>query len=205
MRKKVEYYKGTEITDEVLKRVNLIELKRQREGLTTFTSENIDSLEELCYEHDTKPAQENIILGEDWYIIYTTFNKEIEIQEWLSIGNVKDKLIQTMEMFNAIKTILLDNKDKSIYATLRHSTSYKFYKLLLEKGYIKEFENRFDIADDIPEDLLTIIENIPKKYNSIEEYIDTEKEDNLEDLPDFIYHNVDFKVSDKFIERYNKR
>lgn len=205
MRKEVEYYKGNEITEEVLKRVNLIELKRQREGLTTFTIENVDNIEELCYTHDTLPVQENLILGEDWYIIYTTFNGEIEINEWLAIGNVKDKLVQTMEMFNAIKNILLEHKDKTIYATLRHSTSYKFYKLLFEKGYINEFENRFDIADDIPGDLLTMIENSKEKYNSIEEYIDNETEDKIEDLPDFIYHNVEFKVSDKFIEKYNKR
>jgi len=203
MREKVKHYQGTEITPEVIRKMNLIELNRQREGLTTFTIENIDNLEELCNYHDTKPEQENIILGEDWYLMYTTYNDELEIQEWVSINNVKDKLVQTMEMFSWIKKILLENKDKTIYSTLRHSTSYNFYKLFLEKGYIDEIYKSIDIADDIPKDLLSLIEN--RDNSSLEEYLDIEKEEILNDLPDFIFHNVEFLVTDKFIEKHNKR
>jgi len=203
MREKVKHYQGTEITPEVIRKMNLIELLRQREGLTTFTIENIDNLEELCNYHDTKEEQENIILGQDWYLMYTTYNDELEIQEWISINNVKDKLVQTMEMFKWIKKILLENKDKTIYSTLRHSTSYNFYKLFLEKGYIDEIYKSIDIADDIPKDLLSLIEN--RDNSSLEEYLDIEKEEILNDLPDFIFHNVEFLVTDKFIEKHNKR
>ena len=203
MREKVKHYQGKEITTEVIRKMNLIELLRQREGLTTFTIENIDNLEELCNYHDTKEEQENIILGQDWYLMYTTYNDELEIQEWISINNVKDKLVQTMEMFKWIKKILLENKDKTIYSTLRHSTSYNFYKLFLEKGYIDEIYKSIDIEDDIPEDLLSLIEN--RDNSSLEEYLDNEKEEILNDLPDFIFHNVEFWVTDKFIEKHNKR
>ena len=203
MREKVKHYQGKEITTEVIRKMNLIELLRQREGLTTFTIENIDNLEELCNYHDTKEEQENIIFGQDWYLMYTTYNDELEIQEWISINNVKDKLVQTMEMFKWIKKILLENKDKTIYSTLRHSTSYNFYKLFLEKGYIDEIYKSIDIEDDIPEDLLSLIEN--RDNSSLEEYLDNEKEEILNDLPDFIFHNVEFWVTDKFIEKHNKR
>ena len=203
MREKVKHYQGTEITPEVIRKMNLIELLRQREGLTIFTIENINNLEELCDYHDTKEEQENIILGEDWYLIYTTYNDELEIQEWISINNVKDKLVQTMEMFSWIKNILLENKDKTIYSTLRHSTSYNFYKLFLEKGYIDEIYKSIDIEDDIPKDLLSLIEN--RDNSSLEEYLDNEKKEILNDLPDFIFHNVEFLVTDKFIEKHNKR
>lgn len=203
MREKVKHYQGTEITTEVIRKMNLIELLRQREGLTTFTIENIDNLEELCDYHDTKEEQENIILGQDWYLMYTTYNDELEIQEWISINNVKDKLVQTMEMFKWIKKILLENKDKTIYSTLRHSTSYNFYKLFLEKGYIDEIYKSIDIEDDIPKDLLSLIEN--RDNSSLEEYLDTEQEEKLNDLKDFIYHDITFKVSNQFIEKYNKR
>ena len=115
MRKQVKHYQGTEITLDVIKKISLIELLRQKEGLTTFTIANIDTLEELSDNYDIKPEQINIILGEDWYLIYTTYYGEIEIKEWLSINNVKDKLIQTMEMFKTIKNILLEHKDKIIY------------------------------------------------------------------------------------------
>lgn len=205
MREKVKHYQGKEITSEVIRKMNLIELLRQKEGLTTFTIENVDNLEELCNYHDTKPEQENIIIGEDWYLMYTTYKNEIEIQEWISINNVKDKLVQTMEMFKWIKKILLENKDKTIYSTLRHSTSYKFYKLFLEKKYITETNKNIDIAEDITKDLLSLIENVDKNNTSLEQYLNLEKEEILEDLSDFIFHNVEFKVSDKFIEKHNKR
>ena len=203
MREKVKHYQGNEITSEVIRKMNLIELTRQREGLTTFSIENINNLLELCDYHDTDPEQENIIIGEDWYLMYTIYNGELEIQEWISINNVKDKLVQSMEMFNSIKKVLLENKESIVYSTLRHSTSYRFYRLLLEKGYINEIDNNIDISDDIPEDLLSLVEN--RGNSSIEEYLDTECEEVLDDLPDFVFHNVEFMVSDKFVDRYNKR
>ena len=76
-------------------------------------------------------------------------------------------------------------------------------QLLLEKGYINEIDNNIDISDDIPEDLLSLVEN--RGNSSIEEYLDTECEEVLDDLPDFVFHNVEFMVSDKFVDRYNKR
>ena len=203
MREKVKHYQGKEITSEVIRKMNLIELTRQREGLTTFSIENINNLLELCNYHDTDPEQENIIIGEDWYLMYTIYNGELEIQEWISINNVKDKLVQSMEMFNSIKKVLLENKESIVYSTLRHSTSYQFYKLLLEKKYINEIDKNTDISDDIPEDLLSLVEN--SGNSSLEEYLDTECEEVLDDLPDFVFHNVEFMVSDKFIDRYNKR
>ena len=81
MREKVKHYQGNEITSEVIRKMNLIELTRQREGLTTFSIENINNLLELCNYHDTDPEQENIIIGEDWYLMYTIYNGELEIQE----------------------------------------------------------------------------------------------------------------------------
>ena len=204
MREQVKHYQGKEITKEVIRKMNLIELFRQKEGLTTFTIENIDTLEELCDYHDTNPEQENVIIGEDWYLMYTTYNYELEIQEWISLNNVKDKLIQTMEMFNWIKKVLLENKDKIIYATLRHSTSYNFYKLLKEKRYIHQINKYIDIADDIPEDLLSIIEN-RNEFISLERFLNKEKKEILNDLPDFIYHSVEFTLSNKFIKKYTKK
>lgn len=209
MRKQVEYYNGFEITEEIIERVNLIEEKRIQEGLTNITTENIIfSLKDLCRIHGTFPKDENIILGEDWYILYTKYTEdEIGITEWLAIHNVPNKLIQTMEMFSAMKKILLENRNAKFFATMRHSTSYKFYQSLLTRGYLEEISSRPDIDEELPEDLEMIKNNIQEKYSSIEEYLLNSDKEQLEGIPleDFIQHYITFKTTDKFTKKYKKQ
>lgn len=87
----------------MLKRINLIDLKRIQEGITQFSIERIKTLKLLCKVHETTPKKEHIILGEDWYIIYTELSEdEIEIKDWVAINNVENKFMQTIEMFNTL-------------------------------------------------------------------------------------------------------
>lgn len=79
MRKKVEYYHGYEITKKVLKKANLIGLKRYREGRYSIMFDETISLEDLCNWNDASPEEEYLVLGEDWYIIYTKNSDYIEI------------------------------------------------------------------------------------------------------------------------------
>ena len=82
MRKKIEYYNGKEITRSVLKIINLIDLTRIKEGINAFSMESVKTLRSLCKEHESDPEEEYIILGEDWYIIYTKkFDTEIDIKD----------------------------------------------------------------------------------------------------------------------------
>lgn len=206
MRKAIEYYKGYEINEEVIKRINSIEQIRINEGLTSITPEPISTLEDLCAIHDTLPEEENIILGQDWYIIYTKINYEIEINEWLAIGDVQNKLTQTIEMLNALKIVLLKSGNTKVYATMRHSTSYKFYRSLLSRGYLEEISDIANIEDNLPEDLEQIKNNLKRKYKSLEEYLSNSNKENLEntDFDDFIYHFIIFKTTDKFRKRYKR-
>ena len=204
MRKKVEYYNGRKITKEVLKKVNLIELKSIEEGITQFGMGYVKTLSELSNSHKTKPKNEHLILGEDWYISYTTKkNNEIEINDWISITKVENKFEQTIEMFNAIKQILITYKDSNIITTLRHSTSYPFYKKFLDTGYLEELIDEVDFDDYLPQ-LEEINEKILEQYNGIEEYLLDPNRNRYEKyhIEDFIYHEVIFIVSEKFKNRY---
>ena len=206
MRSKVEYYSGNKITNKVLKRINLIDLKRIQEGITKFSMGRIKSLKSLCKSHETTPENEHIILGEDWYIIYTDISDiEIEIKDWVAIHSVESKFSQTMEMFNALKHILLEHENHIIYSTLRHSTSYQFYKKLLNEGYIEAGDEIIDFDDCNPE-LEIIKQEILSKYDSIEDYLLDESREKYErsSIEDYIYHDVSFNITNSFKNRYKK-
>ena len=163
MRGKVEYYNDRKITKEVLKKVNFIELKSIEEGITQFGMGYVKTLSELSNSHKTKAKNEHLILGEDWYISYTTKkNNEIEINDWISITKVENKFEQTIEMFNAIKKILITYKDSNIITTLRHSTSYPFYKKFLDEGYLEELIDEVDFDGITENDSDKIIIPDPK-------------------------------------------
>lgn len=204
MRMKVEYYSGNKINNKVLKRINLIDLKRIQEGITKFSIERIKSLKTLCKSHETTPENEHVILGEDWYIIYTDISDtEIEIKDWVAIHNVENKFSQTIEMFNALKHILLEHENHIIYSTLRHSTSYQFYKKLLNEGYIEEGYDIIDF-DDCNQELEEIKQKILSKYDSIDDYLSDEFREKYESssVEDYIYHDVSFNITNSFKNRY---
>lgn len=209
MREAVKHYTGYEITDEIIRKINLIELKRIKEGITYIKSEPIKTLRDLCKIHGTFPKEENVIIGQDWYIIYSRLYEdasEIEINEWVAINKVENKLMQTIEMLSAMKKILLENKDITVFATMRHSTSYKFYKSLLTRGYFKELSNRADIDDELPEYLEPIKTELKNKYETPEVFLQNLDNENLQDtrFEDIIHHLIIFKPTDKFIKRYKK-
>jgi len=209
MREPVKYYNGYEITDDVIRKINLIELKRIKEGITYIKSEHIETLRDLCRIHGTFPSEENIILGQDWYIIYSRLyedSKEIEINEWVAIDKVENKLMQTVEMLSAMKKILLENPDITVFATMRHSTSYKFYQSLLKRGYFKEISNRADIDDELPKYLEPIKKELQNKYQTPKDFLQNLEQENLQDshFGDIIHHLVIFKTTELFIKRYKK-
>ena len=206
MRKKVEHYKGNEITKEILKRIHLIDTKRIQEGTTQFNMEECRTLKELCEIYETTPKKTHIILGADWYIVYAYLSEEeIDIKDWVAIDGVENKFTQTMEMFSALKNILLTHKDYDIYSMLRHSTSYPFYQKMVNEGLVEEGYDMVDL-DESSEELEAIKEQILDKYDSIEDYLSDETRERYEDmhLDDNIYHNVVFNTTEKFNNRYKR-
>jgi len=206
MRKKVEYYHGYEITPQVLKEIERIDSTRETEGTTEFNNTKVKNLQELCEVHNTTEEQEHIILGEDWYINYATISEEeIDIKDWVAIEKVENKFTQTIEMFNTLKKILLEYQHCDIYSMLRHSTSYPFYKKLMNEGYIDEGYDIIDFDDCLPK-LEEIKEKILTEYDSLEDYLSDENREKYEDsnIEDYIYHDVVFNMTEKFRDRYKK-
>ena len=209
MREEVKYYTGYQITNEIIRKINLIELKRIQEGITYIKTIPIETLKDLCRIHGTFPKEENVIIGQDWYIIYSKYyedSSEVEINEWVAINQVENKLMQTIEMFSAMKKILLENENITVFATMKHSTSYKFYKSLLTRGYFEEISNRAEIDDELPKYLENIKEELKNKYETPEDFLQNLDQENLEDphFEDIIHHLVIFKTTNKFIKRYKK-
>ena len=207
MKRQVNYYHGAEITLDVIKRIKEIERKRINEGITCIISEPISSVGELCDIHLVSSIeQEHIILGEDWYIMYSILENQIELNEWLAVNNVDNKLIQTMEMYQSLKKLLLQSKDYKFFATMRHSTSYRFYQNMLNRGFLQEISNRAYIDENLPYDLELIKNDLKSKYSTLEEYLQNEDKEQLKetDFSDFIYHLVIFKTTKSFTKKYKK-
>lgn len=203
MRKKVRYYVGEDISQNIIREINLISRRRYEEGLNILNHRGMDTLQEMCYRHNTQPHQENVILGEDWYIIYSIKESKIEILEWLSVKNVPNKIEQTVEMLNEIKKILLKNENTKIFAYMRHSTSYRFYQKFLSLGYFKELQDSLIFEKYLIPKGRKISKKIERKYGSLEEYLKGDYKEFIS-LENYIYHGVEFEITDKFTKRYCK-
>ena len=206
LRRKIEHYTGYEINKEVMERINLIALKRYREGRYSLLYDGVNTLEELCYWNDSIPEQTNVILGEDWFIVYTNTEKYIEVNEWLAVDTVPNKLEQTMEMFNVLKNILLSSEDKRLIASMKHNTSYKFYASLLKRGFLQEYEDYIGIEPEMPSDVKKVRVELENKYGFIEDFLKDENRDKEQEevMEDYIYHDVLFEITDKFKNRYKR-
>ena len=164
--------------------------------------ENINTVEELCEIYGKKINEIYFVLGEDWYIIYSKNKINLEILEWYSIETVKDKFCQTMEMFKALKEILLLSKCRRIIADMKLSTSYKFYRLYLEKGYLKELYSYFGAELPTISDEDKIMERITPKYQTLEEYLADPSREPYPEYEPYFYCEAFFTITEKFKKRY---
>lgn len=204
MRKQPEHYWGAQINDYVIKRINEIAKLRYEPIIYDNDFSCVNNLDELCNLDGTVLEEKNIILGEDWFIIYNDLKYGILIQDWVAVDDLKDSLIRTSEMLSAIKNILLLSEGKRIYAWMRHDTSYQFYLRYLKHGYFEEFCNDCDVYNHIPDDIDVIINKLIKKYITIEEYFADENREDYKECEKYILHDVGFKLTKKFINRYKK-
>ena len=177
--RKVNHYVGYEITDEVIDKINLMAMSRYEEGVFSVLYEGVDTLDKLCSWHGAKPEEENVVMGEDWVIVYIKRDNELELVEWLDVDIVGDKFLQTIEMANAMKKILLDNKDLELVADMRHDTSYQFYKMMKKKGYLETKNEVVGCEESAPGDVLDYADRIIEEYGSFEDYFDGDLRNNL--------------------------
>ena len=200
----IKHYKGIEITKELVSSKNLIAMRRYSEGYYSFLFEGIDTIDDICYWCDCNPEELNLILGKDWYIMYVTRPNEIEITEWISTPREKNILEQTNEMLTSMISILLLSEGKEIFASMRHHTSYKFYEKLKRLGYVEELFIHSKMEMDIPLELDKIVHVLAEKYDSLDEYFADELREHFPEYGEYIYHDIRFSITDKFIQRYKK-
>lgn len=204
LRKKVEHYVGEEITEDVINSINLMAMKRYEEGVFCVLFEGADTLEDLCSWHGALPEQENVLLGQDWVIIYVKRKNDIEIVEWLDLEDVSDKFGQTIEMMNAMKDILLSSRGLRVIAEMRHDTSYQFYKKLLDREFVESYHDSVELDPSAPSDIEKMAGDVENTYGSLNKYF-LERDGEIDpEIDKYFYHYVSFGVTDKFVKRYVK-
>jgi DNA-binding Xre family transcriptional regulator len=166
--------------------------------------DDINTLEDIIAYLGCNPEDMNIILGEDWYIAYTINDSAIEITEWINVPREQDVLAQTTEMSKAMISILLLGEGKEIYATMRHHTSYKFYLKLKQLDYVEELSWWSQMEEERPLELDRIVEILKEKYDDLNEYFSDENREHFPEYAEYIFHDITFTVTDKFIQRYKK-
>lgn len=202
MRRQQIHYSGTKINNDVIDKIKLIAKSRYDKVIYDKYFDDINNLSDLCSAYDTSEDEENIVLGEDWFIAYSVDDYKIEILEWVAINKVENKIGQVKEMLDVFKEILLLSNQKYISAFMRHDTSYKFYLTFLNKGYLKEYYNEAIIDFCRPYEMSVIIENLKKKYITIEEYFNDESAKSYPEYEKYILHNINFGTTKKFIKKY---
>lgn len=200
----ITHYTSNQITDEVISKKNLIAMQRYSEGYYSFLFDGIDTAEDVCYWCDCSKEDLHIILGKDWYISYVTREGLIEITEWINNPREKNIVEQTNEMLKSMISILLQSEGQEIFASMRHHTSYKFYEKLKKLGYIEELFIDSKMEMDIPLELDRIVHMLAEKYNSLDEYFADENRIHFPEYAEYIYHDIRFCITDKFIKRYKK-
>lgn len=162
----------------------------------------VGSLESVCCGvYDSELV--NIILGEDWFLVYVSDSEEVIIEAWVSNDSRGEVFIQAMEMCREFKNVLLANENKLFNSYMKKTTSYNFFKKMLEKGFLEVFSEEMDLASYTP---FSVIEPLLMKYGSVPEFIRL-KEDNTDIEPEvdkFLFCDVEFGVTDKFVKKYKK-
>lgn len=201
MRKEVKHYQGLEINIEVIAKLFAICAARnfRVEGLIPY--EEIDSIEEFCQCYNCEPQNVHVILGGDWFITYIDWEDSLEIMEWVSLECPKDKFRQSLEMLKYMIDILLQSKYRLIDAVMRHSSSYKFYELLKEHGYIQELSSSIAMEDTIPDDIYQELKSNLKQKGNLEAYL--QDETRPQEYDEYFYHDLAFSLTDKFFKRYD--
>lgn len=203
MDRRVDIYKDRQINIRVLKKIRRIAKERCTEKIYIEYFKCIVS-ELECYKY-SKDTSTIIVLGEDWFLVYEVTESSIAIHNWVALDTSKNKFAQTIEMISALKKILLDNQDKSFHACMRHDTSYQFYLCMLANGLLEEVSDT--IAFDEPGVLPPALDSLRiEKGNMLpEELLNSDYAKKYQECLHYILHDIEFQVSDKFVNRYRHK
>ena len=196
---KYKIYSGREIDQDKINKIKQIASKRYDKPFYFSSYININNIEELSKYHGIKVEEENLFLGDDWILLFVNNENYIKFLEWIALDN-KRNIHQAVQMLNVFKDILIENKEKLIYANMRHDTSYAFYNSMLKKEYFEEIFHIIGVDNCnglAPKELSTL--NID--LFSIDSFLDSDEIKKHPEYIKYLLHFVGFCVTDKFIER----
>lgn len=199
MKEKYTIYSGTEIDSDKINKIKEIASKRYDEVFYLSSYNNINNVEELSYFHGIPTENENLILGDDWFLLFEKNDEYVKFLEWVALESEEKNIHQAIQMLNVFRSILIENKDRLFYANMRHDTSYAFYTSMLEKEYFQELFHIMgvDKCDGIA----------PQELNDLNINMFSENSDVIKEHPEYlkyILHFIGFCVTDKFIQREKK-
>lgn len=205
MERKIKHYKGMEINKRVIRKVRQIVASRGEECSYNILNDGVDfSVKDLSHWDRALVEQEHLVLGQDWFIMYIKRRREIEITDWVSVPTVEDKFVQTKEMLHVMKSILIEGKDAFIKASMKFDTSYRFFRTLLEHGYVEERYNYIDVFDNGPDELQEWVDSVVSITQTLPESIELDMLKENPEYKKYLYHDVCFGVTEKFVKRYYK-
>ena len=201
----IKHFEGEEINKRIIRKLRRIVMSRGEECSYSILYDDCEfSIKDLSHWDRAMVEQEHLILGADWFIMYVKRKREIEITDWVCVPNVKDKLVQTKEMLHAMKNIFLESRDFTMRASMKFDTSYQFFRSLLKHGYVEEYSNYVDTFNDSPSKLQEWVDNIVCFAQPFSEQLESNELKKNPEYKKYLYHDVVFGVTDKFIERYAK-
>ena len=192
---------GFGVTTDTISKIKKIEKNHKKEMIMY---EYVSNICELAEDLETDAENIKILLGEDWYYIYSINDSKMYIHDLVRQDPVFKE--ETYKQFKEIRrgfyeilkeSIIIENDNislKEIEADLREDTSYiLFLKQVRDGNIILLKENVYDYRTQ---------EKIASKYDEPLKHI---KEIRQNDR--IIMHKVRFKVSDKLlnIEQYGKQ
>lgn len=198
----IRHYSGEEITFEVIERIKKFAKERYTQNVYDSCFSMYDSPESFAKEHGVPLNDQHIILGSDWVVCYHILQRNLIISDWIGENNSQRTVSQSIEMYVALRNILLSSMIKRINVFLRHDTSYKFYKLLLERNYV-------NLYYDIPIIDMYFSENIDKLLVTVNSSGTLEQSIKLGNIPkeyeQFIFHDISFELTEKFQKKYGRK
>ncbi len=202
MKRTVNIYQGKEISPKEIEIIKRIAQKKYSPEIYQEYHEFLTDVESIATIYETDINNLFLILGEDWFLIYEN-EEDVGVLEWVALDDTDNKMKQIMEMLKTLKEILLQNKDKYFVVSMRHNTSYQFYQKMLKKGYFEEDYHELTIDIACPDQLANTFEEMGflDDASMLENpNLKISKGDQA-----YIFHNIDFFVSDKFINKYEKK
>lgn len=201
MGREILYYSGRNIDKKVIDKIKYIANKGYNNYIYQAYFSRLKSVKDLCNLHDTSLGKERLILGKDWFLLYSLDDDYLRMLEWVKDKESKESWEQTREIISELKKLLLKSKNRTIIGDLREDTSYNIYLSAIKRGYIEEKSNRMFLDFCMPKRMSLLLKKSQFNKN-VEQFINSGDAKKYEQYHDFVLHRVLFCMSEKFFRLY---